>query len=117
LSKEADGRYQTVSSLLSDLETLKQRLSFEAELERLNSKDGIRRPRQTSMAPAVVQTAPVTGPGINSEVTRVRTTSSGDDVVTRMKRHKLGASLILATILLATTAVAYFVYSRYFRSP
>jgi TolB-like protein len=39
-----------------------------------------------------------------------------EDVVTRMKRHKLGASLILATILLATTAVAYFVYTHYFRS-
>jgi hypothetical protein len=31
-----------------------------------------------------------------------------------MKRNKLGASLILATILLATTAIGYFAYARYF---
>ena len=117
LSKEAEDRYQSVSGLLSDLEALKLRLEFEAELERQNSKDEISRPRQTSMESTVVDTSPVMRPGINSEITRVRTTSSGEDVVTRMKRHKLGASLILATILLATTAVAYFAYTHYFRSP
>jgi serine/threonine-protein kinase len=114
LCKDIDERYQTVSSLLLDLETLKQRLEFETELERLNSKEGISGSRLTSEATTLIQTAQVTRPGINTEGHRLRTTSNGDSWVARMKRHKLGASLILATILLVTTAIGYFAYARYF---
>ena len=114
LCKETDERYQTVSSLLLDLETLKQRLEFEAELERLNSKEGISGSRLTSLAPTLIQTAPVAGPAINTEINRLRTTSNSDNWVVRMKRNKFGASLILATILLAMTAIGYLAHARYF---
>lgn len=118
LRKEAEERYQTASELVTDLEALKQRLEFEAELERQNSKDGLSGPKHTSVAPAPVRPAPITqGQGINSDMTTVRTTLGGDDMVARMKRHKLGASLVLAAILLATSAILYFSYARYFRSP
>jgi eukaryotic-like serine/threonine-protein kinase len=118
LRKEAEERYPTVSELVVDLEALKQRLEFEAELERQNSKDGQSGPKQTSVAPALVRTAAVPqGQRINSDMTTVRTTLGGDHMVVRMKRHKLGASLVLVAILLATSAIVYFSYARYFRSP
>ncbi len=115
LRKDAEERYQSVKGLGLDLEALKQRLEFEAELERINSKGRGSEPEQVAMnlRGAVAGTSPVAGIGANSEVTRVRTTSSGDDVVSTMKRHKLGASLILAVIIVATIALAYFGYSQY----
>ena len=40
--------------------------------------------------------------------------ASGESVVSMLKRHKLGGSLILAMIIVATIALVYFGYSRYF---
>jgi serine/threonine-protein kinase len=115
LNKEAAERYQTVSALLQDLETLKQRLEFETELERLNSKEGLRGPGQTSNAAAriLAGAAPVSGAGVNSDITRVRTTSGGKRAITKIKRHRLRASLLLAAISVAAIGVAYFGYTRY----
>lgn len=126
LHKEVAERYQSVSVLLQDLETLKQRLEFESELERLNSeeglnsKEGLGGPRQTSKATGRVLagTAPAmeagVGAGINSEITRVRTTLSGKHANTKIKWPRHAAPLILTTLIAAIVALAYFGYSRYF---
>ena len=115
LRKDREERYQSIKGLGLDLETLKQRLEFEAELKRINRKEKGRGPEQAAMDPrrAHTGTTLVTGIGTDSEVTRVRTTLSGEYAVSKIKRHKLGASLILVTILAATIALAYFGYSHY----
>jgi TolB-like protein/Flp pilus assembly protein TadD len=119
LRKEAAERYQSVSVLLQDLETLKQRLEFESELERINSKEGLkegsRGPKQTSSASGriLAGTAPVKGAGINSEITLVRRTFGGKRANTKTKWPRRAALLILAPILAATIALAYFGYSHY----
>jgi serine/threonine protein kinase/Tfp pilus assembly protein PilF len=115
LRKDQEERYQSVKGLGLDLEALKQRLEFEAELERINSKEQSSKPDQAVRDPRGVHsgTTLVTGIGTDSEVTRVGTTSSSEYVVSKMRRHKLGASLILAAIIAATIALAYFGYSHY----
>jgi serine/threonine protein kinase/Tfp pilus assembly protein PilF len=114
LRKDQEERYQSVKSLGLDLETLKQRLEFEAELDRISGKEKGRGSDQVVTLPR--RAAPlVAGTGGDSEVTRVRTTLSGEYVVSKMKRHKLGASLMLATIIAATIALGYFGYSHYLR--
>jgi len=115
IRKEAAERYQSVSVLLQDLETLKQRLEFETELDRQNSNERLSGPRQTSPEPARVLsgTAPVPRAGINSEITRVHTTSAGKHAITKIEWPRVRTSLILATIVVATMALAYFGYSRY----
>ena len=114
LCKDREERYQSVKGLELDLETLKQRLEFEAELERVNSKEKGSEPDQAVRRARSAATLVAGIPG-DSELTRVRTTLSGEYVVSTMKRHKLSASLILATIIAATVALAYFGYSHYLR--
>ncbi|MCM3903564.1 MAG: protein kinase [Pyrinomonadaceae bacterium] len=113
LCTDVEERYQSVKGLGLDLETLKQRMEFEAELERINPKGRSSEPGQVAMNLAVAETSPVAGIEANTEVTRIRTTSSSELVVSTMKRHKLGASLILTLIIGATIALAYFGYSQY----
>src|SRR5215470_15880664 len=52
LRKDREERYQTVKELLTDLRRLKQRLEFEAELERSVAPDSITRSSLTSLGPA-----------------------------------------------------------------
>lgn len=115
LRKDQAERYQSVKGLGLDLETLKQRLEFEAELDRIGSKE-----KGSGSVTVLKGTKRALGNGVvaariggDSELTHVRTTLSGEYVVSKIKRHKLGASLILATIIAATTALAYFGYSHY----
>ena len=117
LRKDREERYQSVKGMGLDLETLKRRLEFEVELDRINSKETLRGPNQATSGsrPALAGTTPPAG--INSEVTRVRTTSNDSYLVAKLKRHKVVASLILATIITTTTALAYFGYSHYLGVP
>ena len=116
LRKDREERYQSVKGLGLDLETLKQRLEFKAELKRISSKEEGSQPEQSLIDPHGAQsgTTLVSEIRTDSELTRVRTTLSGEYAITKIKRHKLGASLILATIIAATIALAYFGYSHYF---
>ena len=115
LRKDREERYQSVKGLGLDLETLKRRLEFEVEFERINSKEipaarngAASDPRDTCSVTTLAM-----GIGTDSEVTDVRTALSGEYAVSKIKRHKLSASFILATIIAATMALAYFSYSRY----
>jgi len=67
LSKDRDDRYQTAREMISDLKSLKQRLDFEAEQERLGRRDPtgqLQRPPGSDKLIAP-QTAPIT-PGESS---------------------------------------------------
>ena len=107
LRKDRDERYQTIKELLTDLRQLKQRLEFEAELERSSSPDAVSR----SAVSAV--------PGVPTKTEQVRPTaeathpaSSAEYVVSEIKRHKKGAGLIAALLVLVAGVGAFFYLKR-----
>ncbi len=114
LSKDKEGRYQGIKDLLIDLRELKQELEFEAKRER--SIEPVVRDRSTtperaeSYGRAEVETAPQQAVSTGESFT-ASTTSSSRVVIGEIKRHKLGVSLALATLVIAAVA-AYFYFHR-----
>src|SRR5882724_5156924 len=105
LRKDRDERYQTAKELLTDLRRLKQRLDFEAELERSVSPEAISSIK-TSSGPvgATAQVSAATQPAA------VPALSSAEYIVSEIKRHKTGAGIIAVVfvIALATSLTLYF---------
>ena len=108
LRKDREERYQTIKELLTDLRRLKQRLEFEAELERSVAPDSITRSSLTSLAgsPTVPEKAL---PTVAKTVSHV---SSAEYIVNEIKQHKLGAGLLAALFMLAVGA-GVFLYFRH----
>ncbi len=123
LRKDAGERYQTAKELHSDLKKLKQRLEFEAELERSVPPDRVSAifsgtgpvpaaasqssPQSGGQAPAVISgqlTAAVSG----AVPTRA---SSAEYIVTGIRRHKTVA-VTVALVFVAVVATASYFYTR-----
>jgi serine/threonine-protein kinase len=109
LEKDQEERYQGIKDLLVDLQRLKKRLDFEAELERSTS------PEMTSGATAAISnshSATVMTPfSRTNEVGATHPTTSAEYLVSEVKRHKVGALIAFLTLAL-TMAAAYFFYPR-----
>jgi eukaryotic-like serine/threonine-protein kinase len=106
LRKDRDERYQTTKEFLTDLRRLKQRLEFEAELERSASPDTLSRSNITAVPTASNRVAP-TAVG-----TGIRTASSAEYLVSEIKRHKTGAGIIAGVFVLAVGAIVFFYFNR-----
>lgn len=114
LRKKQEERYQFVKDLGRDLKSLKQRLDFEAELERSGKTENSRESGRAAtdpeaMATETMQIAPTL---TDSAEVHMRTTSSAEYVLGEIKRHKRGV-LIFLMMLVMTAGLAYFAYSRY----
>ncbi|MGI8899215.1 MAG: protein kinase domain-containing protein [Pyrinomonadaceae bacterium] len=109
LRKDRDERYQTTKEFLTDLRRLKQRLEFEVELERSVSPDSVSRSGITASAPVPTvsdHVAPTAGgPGAHRA-------SSAEYVVSEIKRHKAGASIVAVLFVLAVGAFIFFYLNR-----
>ena len=114
LTKDKDKRYQLAKDLASDLKRLKQRLEFETELERsITPEEGLRRRSQASASgtkpshsAGAAHAAPTSG------VNALDTMSSAENVIGKLKRHKL-AGIAFALLIAAGIAIfAYYSYSR-----
>ena len=105
LRKDRDERYQTIKELLTDLRRLKQRLEFEAELERSTSADSVTRSAISGQTSATVPDRVVP-----TEPKTVTHTSSAEYLVGEIKRHKVGASLVAAIFVLAVGAFVFFYF-------
>ena len=103
LRKDRDERYQTAKELLTDLRRLKQRLEFEAELERSTTPDSITRSASSGQRSATV-------PDRVLPTRTVTHTSSAEYLVGEIKRHKVGASLIGALFVLTVGAFVFFYF-------
>ncbi len=109
LRKDREERYQTAKELLTDLRRLKQKLEFESELERSAAPDAIT--RSTISAATAVPTVSdrfkqtATGTGTHSP-------SSAEYLVSEIKRHKTGFSVIAAIFVLAVGAGVFFYFNR-----
>jgi tetratricopeptide (TPR) repeat protein len=104
LTKDREDRYQTAREMLTDLQRLKQRLDVEAEIERSMSGD-------TFIGRSSVQTATtsVKSPDTGSGEQQVsRTMSSAEYIVSEIRRHKKGATIILAGFVIAVSATIFF---------
>ncbi len=116
LAKERDARYQTAKDLSVDLKRLKQRLEVDAELERSITPEEGARKTGARQGPGAAAGATVTGinsmPLATNEATgATHTLSSAEYVVNEIKRHKLAAMALFATIIVA--AAAALIYYRY----
>ncbi|MFL6211251.1 MAG: protein kinase domain-containing protein [Pyrinomonadaceae bacterium] len=119
LRKERDERYQTVKEMLSDLRELKQELDAQAHLERSAAPTGERvstggmsapppAPAQPTAVAEVARTGEATQP--NDTQPAAHTTSSAEYIATEIKRHKTGAVLALALLLVVLVGGGFALY-------
>src|SRR5215213_4573920 len=104
LRKDRDERYQTVKELLTDLRRLKQRLEFQAELERSaapSSFSGSKVIAPPTTPERVVPTAEKT----------ISQVSSAEYIASGIKRHKLAAAIV-AVMVIAAIGSAFYLYKR-----
>jgi serine/threonine protein kinase/tetratricopeptide (TPR) repeat protein len=107
LRKDRDERYQTIKELLTDLRRLRQRLEFEAELER-SSAPGSFSGSKISGAGRMATTPERAVPTAEKTLSHV---SSAEYIATGIKRHKIAAALIALFVVVAT-ASAFYLYNR-----
>ncbi|MEO7971109.1 MAG: protein kinase [bacterium] len=107
LRKDRDERYQTIKELLTDLRRLKQKIEFEAELERSVSPDTLS--RSNVGAVAAISTASG-GIAATAEATATPVPSSAEYIVSEIKRHKTGAGIIAALFVLVVGAGVFFYF-------
>jgi serine/threonine protein kinase/tetratricopeptide (TPR) repeat protein len=109
LRKDREERYQTIKEFLTDLRRLKQKLEFEAELERSVSPDSTSRSALTTSA-AVPTISGSVAPTV--EGTSAHHASSAEYLVSEIKRHKTGASILAALFVLVVGAGVFFYFNR-----
>lgn len=107
LRKDRDERYQTIKELLTDLRRLKQKIEFEAELERSVSPDTLG--RSTISAAGAVPTISDRVPP-TAEQTGAHVPSSAEYIVSEIKRHKTGAGIIAALFIVLVGAGVFFYF-------
>ena len=105
LRKDRDERYQTIKELLTDLRRLKQRLEFEAELERSAAPGSFSGSKISELA------APPTTPERAIQTKTVTHVSSAEYIATGIKKHKIVAAVV-ALLLIGATVSAVYLYKR-----
>ena len=114
LTKDKEARYQVIKDLLIDLRELKQEFEFEAKLERSSDSEVRDRSTASELVESGERSEKGTAPQqtVHTDQTSItRPTSNGRVAVGAIKRHKLGASLTLAVIVV-TAVSAYFYFQR-----
>jgi eukaryotic-like serine/threonine-protein kinase len=106
LRKNKDERYQTIKDLLLDLKSQKQRLEFEAELERSAPPQESRVPRLSAGVSGIQPLPPENG-APNAPIT-----SSAEYLLSEMKRHKFGAAIGIGVLLLVLLGTGYGLFHR-----
>ncbi len=117
LAKDREDRYQTIKDMMIDLRRLKQRLEFDAELERSGQ------PQASSAAAGIKEAAggraAKSGSEAATEIIRAETThpaTSAEYLVSKAKRHKVGVAIVLAVLILSAAAFVYFFRDRQSKS-
>jgi len=114
LRKDKEERYQVIKDLSLDLKSLKQRLEFEAELDRTGTPVRYSEARQAATSSrSIAGTSKVAaGPTWQTAgaASDIHSTSSAEYIVSEIKRHKWGAALLMATLLATIAGLAYFFY-------
>jgi serine/threonine protein kinase/Tfp pilus assembly protein PilF len=109
LRKDREARYQTSKDLLLDLQDLKEELGFQAKMER-SIQPPLREQAEIAHEgepEAGQQTRQREAAPTDAEAT-ARPTSSAVHLVSKIKRHKLGAALLVALLLAGVAAIIYY---------
>ena len=114
LRKDREQRYQHVKDLLIDLKDLKQELEFEAKLKGAQAfgvppSGGILRASTQPPEGGTTNAQPAEA-ATNEVAAAARTTSSAEIILGEIKRHKRGAAIALAVLVLAITGLAFGLY-------
>jgi eukaryotic-like serine/threonine-protein kinase len=114
LNKDKEERYQVIKDLGLDLKSLKRRLEFEAELDRTVTPERNDEAREAATsARSIAGTSKIaarpTGQ-TGGAASDIHTTSSAEYIISEIKRHKRGAALLLAMLLVAIAGLGYFFY-------
>lgn len=111
LTKDREERYQTAKDMAIDLRRLRRRLYVEAELERSAQPEAVSASTdaisggQRAFAQTVIQaTARI------SEASEPRATSSVEYLVSEIKRHRRGATVFGAALVLVLIGASYAAY-------
>jgi serine/threonine protein kinase len=106
LRKDKEERYQTIRELLTDLRTLMRQLQFDAHAE------SSRPPEALSATSESGGGAPQTAPdlGESTATSGPSTVSSAEYIVREIKRHKRGAILFFALLLVGLIGGGYGLY-------
>jgi serine/threonine protein kinase/Tol biopolymer transport system component len=107
LTKDRGQRYQTAKDLLVDLRRLRQRLEVEAGTERSALSEAHSEPAVAESLPTEVITNESAEPTA-AEV--ARQTSTAEYLVSEVKRHKTGALVALAALVIAVAVTAFGLY-------
>jgi serine/threonine protein kinase/Tol biopolymer transport system component len=104
LRKDREERYQVVKDLWLDLKALKQELEFQDKLDRsvASEDDG------TAMMAPVEPTAALSGPRHTAAASAISNIS--ESISIEIKRHKVGAALVLLMVLLIVGAGGFGIY-------
>jgi serine/threonine protein kinase/Flp pilus assembly protein TadD len=98
LRKNREERYQTIKDMLLDLKSLKQRLEFDAEVERS------RPPEMTGDQ----TTAAVTPPTLSGQT--AQTIPITESLLGRIKHHRRSLMIALLELIVAAVGLTYFIY-------
>lgn len=109
LRKDRDERYQTAKELLTDLRKLKQRLEFEAELERTVSPEKIAGLTTVSDHGAIPTSLTKK---TTAEATAPQQVSSAEYIVSEIKKRKVGAGIVAGLFILMLGAAVFFYFNR-----
>ena len=104
LRKDREERYQVVKDLWLDLKALKQELDFQANFDR----SGAGNVDATAAIVAGDPTATLSGP--RQTVSRSAISNISESISVEIKRHKLGAALTLAAIVLIVAVGGFGIY-------
>src|SRR5215510_6500235 len=107
LRKDREERYQVVKDLLLDLKSLKEELIYEANSRATRQPEtGDGAMGATSLNQGL-DTAKVMG-APSAEISPARTTSRAEYLVSGIIRHKLGATIALVVLVIASAALYFF---------
>jgi len=104
LRKDREERYQVVKDLWLDLKALRQELEFQDKLDRSVASDG----DGTEVMPPVEATAVMSGARVTTSRSAISNIS--ESISIEIKRHKIGAALVLLAVLFLAGAGGFGVY-------
>jgi serine/threonine protein kinase/tetratricopeptide (TPR) repeat protein len=108
LTKNREERYQTAKDMLIDLRHLKRKLEVDAEIDRTVPPE-LRAAVSTGGLPAGSSTASGAVPATSMASTAHA--SSAEYIVSEIRRHKKGAGLLAAALIIALVVTGFFYFS------
>jgi eukaryotic-like serine/threonine-protein kinase len=108
LTKDKEERYETAKDLMLDLRRLRQRLEVEVGIERSATLGAGSEPTEATEGTPAVATTDESAPRTDAEV--LHPTSGAEYLVSEIKRHKTGALVAVAALIIAVAVTAFGLY-------